>query len=95
VGSLKHAVHLIVKLCSPTRQQQIHSPVLQSLLNMHCCTMVRDLLSHDDRNTYIIQSLSLNQYTYEFIVICMLNVSRTSGSVYFFFNCCVYHMRLY
>jgi hypothetical protein len=43
---------------------------------------------------YIIQSLSLNQYTYEFIVTCMFNVPRTSGSVCFFLSCCVYQMRL-
>jgi hypothetical protein len=44
--------------------------------------------------TEIYQGLSLNQYTYEFIVTCMFNVSRTSGSVYFFLNLCVYHRRL-
>jgi len=64
VTSLKHAAHFAVNLCSPTRQHQMHSPVLQPLLNMHIWTVERELLSIDDRNTsfrvYLLNSIHMN-----------------------------------
>ena len=90
--SLKHSLHTWQWIC--VRQLENTRCILPCWSHFLVCGFGRWKGNYFPTMTEIYHSeLSLNQYTYECIVTCMFNVSRTSGSVYFFLNFCVYHMR--